>query len=119
MASSSIESSSVKGEGEVTIKDSFEGSAIKYNERMMGNGSISLDTQRSVDRKSSVDTFVEKKDLVFTGGNLKGHQTVGSRPTAFDGGMGASVTEQIQPDPCGQKRNLQRKQLQPYQQYSF
>jgi hypothetical protein len=88
-----IESSSVKGEGEVTIKDSFLGSAMNYNERMMGNGSISLDTQRSVDRKASVDTFVEKKDLVFTGGNLKGHQTVGS--PAFDGGMGASVTERF------------------------
>ncbi|HEX7445248.1 MAG TPA: hypothetical protein VF300_02555, partial [Methanothrix sp.] len=88
-----IESSSVKGEGEVTIKDSFLGSAMNYNERMMGNGSISLDTQRSVDRKASVDSFVEKKDLVFTGGNLKGHQTVGS--PAFDGGMGASVTERF------------------------
>ena len=88
-----IESSSVKGEGEVTIKDSFQGSAMNYNERMMGNGSISLDTQRSVDRKASVDNFVEKKDLVFTGGNLKGHQTVGS--PAFDGGMGASVTERF------------------------
>jgi hypothetical protein len=88
-----IESSSVKGEGQVSIKDSFEGAAMNYNERMMGNGSISLDTQRSLDRKSSVNNFVEKKDLVFTGGNLIGHQTVGS-PT-FDGGMGASVTERF------------------------
>jgi len=30
-----IESSSVKGEGEVSIKDSFEGSAMNYNDRMM------------------------------------------------------------------------------------
>jgi hypothetical protein len=88
-----IESSSVKGEGQVSIKDSFEGSAMNYNERMMGNGSISLDTQRSVDRKSSANNFIEKKDLVFTGGNLIGHQTVGS--PAFDGGMGASVTERF------------------------
>ncbi len=88
-----IESSSVKGEGQVSIKDSFEGAAMNYNERMMGNGSISLDTQRSLDRKSSANNFIEKKDLVFTGGNLIGHQTVGS-PT-FDGGMGASVTERF------------------------
>jgi hypothetical protein len=88
-----IESSSVKGEGQVSIKDSFEGAAMNYNERMMGNGSISLDTQRSLDRKSSVNNFVEKKDLVFTGGNLIGHQSVGS--PAFDGGMGASVTERF------------------------
>jgi hypothetical protein len=88
-----IESSSVKGEGQVSIKDSFEGSSMNYNDRMMGNGSISLDTQRSLDRKSSSNNFVEKKDLVFTGGNLIGHQTVGS--PAFDGGMGASVTERF------------------------
>ena len=88
-----IESSSVKGEGEVSIKDTVQGAGMNYNERMMGNGSISLDTQRSLDRKASVNNFVEKKDLVFTGGNLKGHQTVGS-PT-FDGGMGASVTERF------------------------
>ena len=88
-----IESSSVKGDGEVSIKDSFEGSAMNYNERMMGSGSISLDTQRSLDRKSSANNFIEKKDLVFTGGNLIGHQSVGS-PT-FDGGMGASVTERF------------------------
>ena len=37
---------------------------------------------RSLDRKASVDNFIEKKDLVFTGGNLKGHQTVGiTRPS--------------------------------------
>jgi hypothetical protein len=88
-----IESSSVKGTGEVSIKDTFEGTAMHYNEKMMGNGSISLETQRSLDRKASVDSFVEKKDLVFTGGNLKGRQTVES-PT-FDGGMGASVTERF------------------------
>ncbi len=88
-----IESSSVKGTGEVSIKDTFEGTAMHYNEKMMGNGSISLETQRSLDRKASVDNFVEKKDLVFTGGNLKGRQTVES-PT-FDGGMGASVTERF------------------------
>ena len=88
-----IESSSVKGTGEVSIKDTFHGAAMHYNEKMMGNGSISLETQRSIDRKASVDNFVEKKDLVFTGGNLKGRQTVES-PT-FDGGMGASVTERF------------------------
>ncbi len=88
-----IESSSVKGEGEVSIKDTFQGAAMHYNEKMMGNGSISLETLRSIDRKASVDDFTEKKDLVFTGGNLKGHQTVES-PT-FDGGMGASVTERF------------------------
>jgi hypothetical protein len=36
---------------------------------------------------------MEKKDLVFTDGNLKGHQTVAT-PT-FHGGLGASVTQRF------------------------
>jgi hypothetical protein len=88
-----IESSSVKGKGEVSIKDTFQGAAMHYNEKMIGNGSISLETMRCIDRKTAQDNFTEMKDLVFTGGNLKGHQTVES-PT-FHGGMGASVTERF------------------------
>ena len=88
-----IESSSVKGKGEVSIKDTIQGTAMHYNEKMMGNGSISLETMRCIDRKTGLDNFTEMKDLVFTGGNLKGHQTVES-PT-FHGGMGASVTERF------------------------
>ncbi len=86
-----IESSSVKGEGEISIKDNFNGAAMHYNDKMMGNGSISMETQRSIDRRQSIDSFTEAKDLVFTGGNLKGHKTVES--PRFDGGMGASVSE--------------------------
>jgi hypothetical protein len=86
-----IESTSVKGEGEVSIKDNFNGAAMHYNDRMMGNGSISMETLRSIDRRSSMDNFTETKDLVFTGGSLKGHKTVES--PRFDGGMGASVSE--------------------------
>lgn len=87
-----IESSSVKGKGQVSIKDSFQGSAMNYNEKMIGNGSISLETLRCIDRKN-VDNFTEKKDLVFTGGSLKGHQTVES--PRFQGGLGASVTQRF------------------------
>ena len=88
-----IESSSVNGRGEVSIKDTIMGSTMQYNEKIIGNGSISLETLRSIDRKGSVDNFTEKKDLVFTGGNLKGHKTVAS--PNFQGGMGASVTERF------------------------
>lgn len=87
-----IESSSVKGKGEVSIKDSFQGSAMEFNEKMKGNGSISLESLRCIDKKT-VDNFTERKDLVFTDGQLKGHQTVAS-PT-FHGGLGASVTERF------------------------
>ncbi|MCX6676624.1 MAG: hypothetical protein NTU95_01590 [Methanothrix sp.] len=88
-----IESSSVKGRGEVSIKDTIQGSTMEFNEKIMGNGSISLETLRSIDRRGSVDSFTEKKDLVFTGGNLKGHKTLAS--PNFQGGMGASVTERF------------------------
>ncbi len=88
-----IESSSVKGRGEVTIKDTISGSTMQFNEKIMGNGSISLDTLRTIDRSGSVDNFTEKKDLVFTDGILKGHKTVAS--PNFQGGLGASVTERF------------------------
>ncbi|MDD4448980.1 MAG: hypothetical protein PHN61_15050, partial [Methanothrix sp.] len=88
-----IESSSVKGKGEVTIKDTISGSTMQFNEKIMGNGSISLETLRTIDRSGTQDNFTEKKDLVFTGGNIKGHKTVAS--PNFQGGMGASVTERF------------------------
>lgn len=88
-----IESSSVKGRGEVSIKDTIQGSTLKFNEKIKGNGSISLESMRCIDRKGSLDNFTEKKDLVFTDGQIKGHKTVAS-PT-FQGGLGASVTERF------------------------
>jgi hypothetical protein len=88
-----IESSSVRGRGEVSIKDTISGSTMQFNEKIMGNGSISLETLRTIDRSGSTDNFTEKKDLVFTGGILKGHKTVAS--PNFQGGMGASVTERF------------------------
>ncbi len=87
-----IESSSVRGKGEISIKDTFQGSAMEFNEKMKGNGSISLESLRCIDKRTE-DNFTEKKDLVFTDGQLKGHQKVSS-PT-FHGGLGASVTERF------------------------
>lgn len=87
-----IESTTVRGKGEVSIKDTFKGSAMEFNEKMKGNGSISLESLRCIDKRTA-DNFTEKKDLVFTDGRLKGHQRVSS-PT-FHGGMGASVTERF------------------------
>jgi hypothetical protein len=46
-----------------------------------------------IDRKGAEDNFTEKKDLVFTGGQLKGRKTVAS--PRFQGGLGASVTERF------------------------
>jgi hypothetical protein len=88
-----IESTSVKGRGEVSIKDTVMGSSVQFDEKLKGNGSISLESLRVINRKGSSDNFTEKKDLVFTDGQLKGRKTVAS--PRFQGGMGASVTERF------------------------
>ena len=88
-----IESSSVQGTGEVSIKDTIQGSTMDINEKVMGSGSINLETMRCINRNGAVDNFTEKKDLVFSGGILKGHKTVAS--PNFQGGLGASVTERF------------------------
>jgi hypothetical protein len=87
-----IESSSVKGQGEVSIKDTFNGPTMRFDEKMKGNGSIALESMRCID-KSPMEKFVERKDLVFTNGQLKGRQRVES--PNFQGGIGASVTERF------------------------
>ncbi|MGV8174295.1 MAG: hypothetical protein ACP5OU_01185 [Methanothrix sp.] len=88
-----IESSSVKGRGEVSITDTIQGSSLRFDEKIKGSGSISLESMRCIDRQGSLNNFTEKKDLVFTDGQLKGRKTVAS-PT-FHGGLGASVTERF------------------------
>ena len=88
-----IESTSVKGRGEVSIKDTVMGSNVQFDEKLKGSGSISLESLRVIDRKGAEDNFTEKKDLVFTGGQLKGRKTVAS--PKFQGGLGASVTERF------------------------
>jgi hypothetical protein len=86
-----IESSVVNGNGGVSIKDSFEDSAVHFNEKMKGAGSINLESERQMDKSSPNTNFVEKKDLVFTGGSIKGSKSLES--PSFHGGMGAKVTE--------------------------
>ena len=88
-----IESTSVKGRGEVSIKDTVMGSNVQFDEKLKGSGSINLESLRVIDRKGAKDNFTEKKDLVFTGGQLKGRKTVAS--PKFQGGLGASVTERF------------------------
>jgi hypothetical protein len=88
-----IESSSVSGKGGISIKDSFRGPTMRYEEKMWGNGSINLESVRSIDSKISLEKYSQKKDLVFTGGRLVGRQIIES-PT-FYGGIGASVSERF------------------------
>lgn len=86
-----VESTVVNGKGEVSIKDNVDDSAVSYNERMKGNGSINLESERSVDKSRPGTNFSERRDLVFSGGILKGQKSLAS--PSFDGGMGASITE--------------------------
>jgi hypothetical protein len=88
-----IESSSVSGRGEVSIKSTIERSTMALNEKMLGSGSISLERLRSIDRMGSVDSFAETNDLVFAGGILKGHKTVASHDLRRR--LSASVTERF------------------------
>jgi hypothetical protein len=88
-----IESSTVSGKGDVSIKDSFQGPTMKFEEKMWGNGSINLESMRCIDRKNSLDKFAQQKDLVFTGGVLQGRQSIES--PSFYGGIGAGVSERF------------------------
>jgi hypothetical protein len=87
-----IESSFIKGRGDASIKGAIQGSTMAFDEKIIGSGSISQETMRTIDHRGPADSFTEKKDLVFDG-NLKGHKTVAS-PT-FQRGLGASVTERF------------------------
>ncbi len=87
-----IESSVVRGTGEVSIKDAFADSAMRYNEKMKGNGSISLESLRCLDKDWPVVNFTQQRDLVFEG-QLQGAKSMES--PAFHGGLGASISERF------------------------
>jgi hypothetical protein len=88
-----IESSVVRGTGEVSVKDDFNDNAMGYNGWMKGNGSINMESQRSIDKNRPMVNFTQRSDLVFEGGQLKGEKSLES--PAFYGGIGASVTERF------------------------
>ena len=88
-----IESSVVRGTGEVSVKDDFNDNAMGYNGWMKGNGSINMEFQRSIDKNRPMVNFTQRSDLVFEGGQLKGEKSLES--PAFYGGIGASITERF------------------------
>jgi hypothetical protein len=88
-----IESSVVRGTGEVSVKDDFNDNAMGYHGWMKGNGSINMEYQRSIDKNRPMVNFTQRSDLVFEGGQLKGEKSLVS--PAFYGGIGASVTERF------------------------
>lgn len=88
-----IESSSVVGIGEVSIKDTFNDNALEFHEDLQGIGDITIDSERCVNKATPIVNFTEKRDILFEGGVLKGFKVFDS-PT-FHGGMGASITERF------------------------
>ena len=86
-----IESSVIKGEGEVSIKDKVQDNSIRFKEKIKAQGSINLESIRTLDKSTPEACFDEKRDMVFSGGKIKGSRSFES--PQFHGGMGASITE--------------------------
>lgn len=87
------ESSVVRGKGDVSVKDTFNDNVIGYNGWMKGNGSINMESLRSLDKNRPMVNFTQRSDLVFEGGHLTGEKCLES--PVFYGGIGASVTERF------------------------
>lgn len=85
------ESSRVSGAGEVSIKGSFRDHSVDSSGWMKGSGSIRLDSLRSMNKAGREVEFLQKSDLVFTGGLLKNRKSM-SLPL-FEKGRGATVSE--------------------------
>lgn len=87
------ESSSVSGAGEVSIKGSFRDNAVDSSGWMKGSGSISLDSLRSMNKAGREVEFLQRSDLVFTGGLLKNKKSMSL--FFFEKGRGATVSERF------------------------
>lgn len=85
------ESSVVRGTGDVSIRGSFGDRALDSNGWLKGNGSINLESQRSMSKKHATVDFNQKSDLVFEGGQLISIKSLQS--PLFYGGNGASINE--------------------------
>jgi uncharacterized membrane protein len=88
-----IESSSVSGRGDVSIKSKFRESSIRFTEDISGFGSIEMESERTMSESNPMVNFCENRLLSFGDGQLKGFKTLES-PT-FHGGMGASIMERF------------------------
>jgi hypothetical protein len=86
-----IESSTVSGKGDVSMKSKFHQSSIRFDEKITGYGSIEMESERNINEGNPHVNFNESRLLTFEDGQLKGFKRLES-PT-FHGGMGASVVE--------------------------
>ncbi|MCX8206950.1 MAG: hypothetical protein N3G75_03860 [Methanothrix sp.] len=88
-----IESTTVSGRGEVSIRDTFTENALTYEEDLKGSGNLNMESVRCMEKSNPTVNFSEVKDISFDGGVLKGFKRFDS--PVFHGGMGASITERF------------------------
>jgi hypothetical protein len=86
-----VESTTVVGTGEVSIKDEFRESTVRFKEKMDGYGSIEMASQRVFSSGNPQVNFSDSTVLTFDQGQLKGFKRLES--PSFHGGMGASISE--------------------------
>ncbi len=87
------ECTTIIGKGDVSIKNEFRETAIRFREDLSGYGSIEIASQKEISKGNPQVNFNSSRLLVFDDGQLKGSKTMAS-PT-FHGGMGASVSERF------------------------
>jgi len=87
------ECTTIIGKGDVSIKNEFRETAIRFREDLSGYGSIEIASQKEISKGNPRVNINSSRLLVFDDGQLKGSKTMAS-PT-FHGGMGASVSERF------------------------
>ncbi|WP_143763207.1 hypothetical protein [Methanothrix harundinacea] len=88
-----VESTTVVGRGDVSIKNEFREDSARYREELDGRGSIEMQSEKMINKGNPVVNITDSRLLVFDQGYLKGYKVMQS--PGFHGGMGASVTERF------------------------
>lgn len=88
-----VESTTIIGRGDISIKNEVRESSARYREELDGYGSIEMQSEKVINKGNPVVNISDSRLLVFDQGYLKGFKVMQS--PAFHGGMGASVTEQF------------------------
>jgi len=88
-----VESTTVVGRGDVSIKNEFREDNARYKEELDGWGSIEMQSEKTINKGNPIVNITDSRLLVFDQGYLKGFKVMQS--PGFHGGMGASVTERF------------------------
>lgn len=88
-----VESTTVIGRGDISIKNEFREANARYKEELDGRGSIEMKSEKTINKGNPIVNITDCRLLVFDQGYLKGFKVMQS--PNFHGGMGASVTERF------------------------